>query len=218
MKDFIKWLGVNEKVAKVAVWILIIMVFLILTNTLLSSLGFPNYRITYENIKEIDVGTITNLLSRFIVCILNFYAILLLVFRIKETKKLFKWAILYLILNIVIYSIGGYIITQIFIIAFFILFTYFYSNKNKKYIFYGIISIVINVIVEAIAYYFKGSLIDIAAVNRLTRGLLFLDYFIIMAMIILVKEIYLKKRGESNGKSILDRRIQKRKPTSQKTS
>ena len=27
MKDFIKWLGVNEKVAKVAVWMLIIMVF-----------------------------------------------------------------------------------------------------------------------------------------------------------------------------------------------
>ena len=28
MKDFIKWLGVNEKVAKVAVWMLIFMVFL----------------------------------------------------------------------------------------------------------------------------------------------------------------------------------------------
>ena len=28
MKDFIKWLGVNEKIAKVAVWLLIIMVTL----------------------------------------------------------------------------------------------------------------------------------------------------------------------------------------------
>ena len=28
MKDFIKWLGVNEKIAKVVVWILIIIVTL----------------------------------------------------------------------------------------------------------------------------------------------------------------------------------------------
>lgn len=218
MKDFIKWLGVNEKVAKVAVWILIIMVFLILTNTLLSSLGFPNYRITYENIKEIDVGEIANLLSRFIVCILNFYAILLLVFRVKETKKLFKWAILYLILNIIINQIGGYIATQVFIIIFFLSFSYFYSDRKSKYIIYGILAIMINIIIEGIVYYFKASLINLNEISRLTRSLLSIDYFIIIFIIILVKEIYMRKRGETSGKSILVGRIQKRKPTSKKAS
>ena len=53
MKKFIKWLGVNEKVAKIAVWLLIIMVSLIIINAGLASLGFPNYQITYNNIKQI---------------------------------------------------------------------------------------------------------------------------------------------------------------------
>ena len=56
MKDFVKWLGVNEKVAKVVVWLLIIMVMLILTNTMLESLGFPFYKITYQNIRKINIA------------------------------------------------------------------------------------------------------------------------------------------------------------------
>ena len=53
MKDFIKWLGVNEKVAKVVVWLLIIMTSLIIVNAALESLGFPHYAITYDNLKRI---------------------------------------------------------------------------------------------------------------------------------------------------------------------
>ena len=48
MKDFVKWLGVNEKVAKAIVWLLIIMVTLIIFNMGLESLGFPYYKITYH--------------------------------------------------------------------------------------------------------------------------------------------------------------------------
>ena len=72
MKDFIKWLGVNEKIAKVAVWLLIIMVTLIIVNTALASLGFPNYQITYDNIKNISTNVILDTLSRILVCFLNF--------------------------------------------------------------------------------------------------------------------------------------------------
>ena len=54
MKDFIKWLGVNEKIAKIAVWLLIIMVFLIVLNTALASLGFPNYQLTYDNLIKVN--------------------------------------------------------------------------------------------------------------------------------------------------------------------
>lgn len=218
MKDFIKWLGVNEKVAKVAVWMLIIMVFLIVINTALNSLGFPHYAITYDNLKNIDFGVQTNLLSRFVVCVLNFYAILLLVFRVKEIKKLFKWAILYLILNIAFYKIGGYLITQIFIFLFFIIFPYLYSKKNWIYLLYGLGALVIDALIQGLAYWYKLSLIDITELSRFTRALLSIDYFIIIGIIIVVKEIYLNKRGEMNGKLVMVGRIQKRKSTSKKTS
>lgn len=196
MKDFIKWLGVNEKVAKVAVWMLIIMVFLIIVNTALNSLGFPYYAITYDNLKHIDLGLVYNLFTKCIVCVLNFYAILLLVFRIKEAKKLFKWSILYLILNWVIADFFGYLATQIFIFLFFIIFPYMYTGKSWKYAIYGFMALIVNTLIEGITYYFKGSFIDITEISRVTRAILFSDYFIIMAIIILVKEIYLKKRGE----------------------
>ena len=80
MKDFIKWLGVNEKIAKVAVWLLIIMVTLIIVNTALASLGFPNYQITYDNIKNISTNVIVDTISRILACFLNFYSILLIVY------------------------------------------------------------------------------------------------------------------------------------------
>lgn len=223
MKDFIKWLGVNEKVAKVAVWMLIFMIFLILTNTLLESLGFSNYQITYNNLKNIHINEASNIISSLIVCFLNFYAITLLIFRVEESKYLFKYSIIYVILNWLISAILGYIAVQIYIIIFFVWFSYLYSNKNKKYISYGIIAVFINIVVEGIAYYFKANLIDIAELNRFTRSLLSLDYFIIMAVIILVKEIYLKKRGENtremvSRKSILVGKVRQRKSNSKKNS
>ena len=223
MKDFIKWLGVNEKVAKVAVWMLIIMVFLIVINTALNSLGFPHYAITYDNLKEVEINEVFNFLSSIIVCILNFYAIVLLVFRIKNAKQLFKYAIVYMVLNCLISATLGYVAVQIFIFLFFIIFPYLYSGKNWKYIIYGFIALVLDTALQGIAYYFKANFIDISEISRFTRSLLSIDYFIIIGIIIVVKEIYLKKRGDNNNelvsrKLVMVGKVQQRKPTSKKTS
>lgn len=196
MKDFIKWLGVNEKVAKVAVWMLIIMVFLIVINTALNSLGFPHYAITYDNLKEINLGKSINIISDCLVCFLNFYATVLLIFNLKESGRLLKWAILYIVIDWTIFEFLGYGASQIFIFAFFILFPYLYSKRNLKYMLYGFGALMINTIIQGITYYFKASIIDISQVSQLTSTLLSLDYFIIIGIIIVVKEIYLKKRGE----------------------
>lgn len=53
MKDFIKWLGVNEKIAKLVVWIFVIMIGLIIFNFFFESLGLSYYKITYENLSKI---------------------------------------------------------------------------------------------------------------------------------------------------------------------
>ena len=196
MKEFIKWLGVNEKVAKVVVWMFILMVFLIVTNAMLASIGFPHYRITYENLVSVDINKVGGIISSCLVCILNFYATMLLIFRIKEAKKLFKYAVLYMLLNWLVNAIFGYVLSQIFIILSFMLFSYFYSNKNKKYIIYGLVSLIINAFLQGVTYIYKMKLIEFESVSEITRALLSINYFIIMAVIILVKEIYLKKRGE----------------------
>ena len=195
MKDFVKWLGVNEKVAKVAVWLLIIMVFLIITNTMLGSLGFPNYQITYDNLVKIDTNQVSELILSGLIAILNFYTMILLVFRIKETKRIFKYALLYLMLNIIINSIFGYIVLQIFIVLFCMIFCYLYSNKNKKYIIYFLISYVLTVIIQGLWYSIKIQFINYQDLNNVAIAFLTIDYFIIIGIIILVKEIYLKKRG-----------------------
>lgn len=54
MKEFCKWLGVSEKFAKVVVWIFIAMVLLIITNSMLESVGLPYYKLTIENLSKID--------------------------------------------------------------------------------------------------------------------------------------------------------------------
>ena len=196
MKDFIKWLGVNEKVAKVVVWMFIIMVMLITINTALDSIGFPHYQITYENLKQINTSLLINTILSCLACIANFYCIVLLVFRVKETKKIFKYAILYMVLNWIITSLFGNGILQIYIFLFIILFCYLYSKKNWKYILYGILALFINTIAQGIIYLFKISNINYFKTNELTRIILFIDYLIIMTIIILVKEIFIKKRGE----------------------
>ncbi len=195
MKDFIKWLGVNEKVAKVAVWMLIIMVFLIIVNTALNSLGFPYYAITYDNLKNIDLGGTIDIILNCVVCILNFCSITLLVFSIKETKTIVKYSILYMILNWIFKEMFGYAALQIFIIVFILIFCYLYSNKNLKYVLYGFFALATNALVQGIAYTYKIKLIDYTSLSTTTQTLLSFDYFIIMAIIILVKEIYLKKRS-----------------------
>ena len=196
MKDFIKWLGVNDKIAKLVIWIFIIMVMLIVTNAMLASVGFSHYRITYDNLKQIKLNGFLDALTNWIYIILNFYAMLLLIFRVKEAKSLFKYSILYLFLNIIVFSLSNYVILQVFIILFIVVFSYLYSRKNKKYILYGLLSIIVNVIVQAITYIFKAKFITYNIDDSALQLILFSDYFIIMGIIILVKEIFLKKRSE----------------------
>ena len=196
MKDFIKWLGVNDKIAKVVVWLMIIMIMLITINAALNSLGFSHYQITYQNLKQIDSSIALDVFSSLLLCLLNFYCIVLLVFRLKEAKRIFKYAIIYTILNWLITAQISYIATQIFIVVFTLLFCYFYSNKNKKYILYGIIAFVVDTAVQGVAYLYKINYIDFDKIGSVTVSLLSIDYLIIMGIIILVKEIYLKKRSE----------------------
>ncbi len=204
MKDFIKWLGVNEKVAKVAVWMLIIMVFLIVTNTMLESVGFPHYAITYDNLVKINVNNIINTILSGIIAALNFYTLMLLIFRIKEWKGILKWIPIYLALNYIVNNTLGYIALQIFIVLFCIIFCYLYSNRNWKYIIYFITAYIFSIIVQGIWYTVKMQFIEYTELNHITKAILSFDYFIIIGLIILVKEIYLKKRGETKCGEISD--------------
>ena len=196
MKKFIKWLGVNEKVAKIAVWLLIIMVSLIIINTALASLGFPNYQLTYNNLVNINVSKILNIIFSWIISFLNFYSIISLVFKVNKSKDMFKYAILYLVLAIMIQGLTNYVISQIFILGYILIFCFKYSDNNWKYIIYGIGALLVNTIAQYICYIYKIRLIDFSSINQATKTILSLDYFIIIGIIILVKEIYLKKRGE----------------------
>ena len=196
MKDFVKWLGDNEKVAKLVVWILIIFVMLILTNAMLDSIGFPHYKITYNNLKEVHISKVFQYIINWLILLLNFYAITLLIFKIRDFKKITKYAIIYLICNVLLSIFTNFAIVQIFIWVYVIAFSYFYSGRKPKYILYAIISVLINIGIQAITYYYKAKLIDYSSVTQLTKMFLFSDYIIIMGIIILVKEVYLKKRSE----------------------
>ncbi len=219
MKDFIKWLGVNEKIAKVVVWLLIIMVMLIIFNTAMESMGFPHYAVTYENLKEINVIKAIDYITNWIVIILNFYAVMLIVFRVKDAKKLFKFSIVYLLLNILVVGIFDKGIAQLFVIIFFIVFGYIYSKRKIRSIIYIFLSIGLNVVIEGITYMYKVRFIDFTQINETTRNLLSIDYFIIMGIIILVKEVYLKKRGVKDGtKPIMVGQIRQRKQICKETS
>ena len=139
MKDFIKWLGVNEKIAKVVVWFFIFTVMLITINAALRSTGFPNYAISYDNIVKLPMNKIIDVISNVVITLLNFYTIVLLVFKVKEAKRIFKYAVLYIVLNGVVTLIFKTMVTQVFIILYIIVFSYLYSSKQKKYILYMVI-------------------------------------------------------------------------------
>lgn len=196
MKDFFKWLGVNEKVAKIVIWMLIFMTTLIIVNTCLDSVGFPYYKVTVENISKIDIAKIINIIFSWIINILNFYSITLLVFRIKNFKKLFKYAVVYLVLAILTNSLLNYGFSQLFMFIYILVFCFLYSERKWKYCLYGFGAIVINILVQYICYLYKIRFIDYSTISQATRIILSLDYFIIMGIIILVKEIYLKKRSD----------------------
>lgn len=194
MKEFFKWLGVNDKIAKVAVWMLIIMVSLIILNIFLESVGFPYYKITVENLSKINYGEVGKLSFQFALSVLNFYATILLVVRVKDFKKTIKYALLYLILNIIVVNAFDYAIAQIFIFVYILIYLFFYGRKNWKYLLYGLGSMALNTGVQYIFYLYKGRFVEFNSIGMLNTLITSLDYFIIMTFIIIAKEIYLNKK------------------------
>lgn len=199
MKDFCKWLGVSEKFAKIVIWLFIIMTFLIITNIMLESMGLPYYKLTIENLSKIDYPKILEYLISWILALLNFYTMVFLIFPIKDFKKIFKYSILYLVLNILVFNLFGNGVLQIFIPIFIIIFSYLYSNKNKKYILYSIIGYVVPILVQFVCYLYKVRFIDFININGFNKLLTSLDYLIFMFIIILVKEVVIKDKKKLKG-------------------
>lgn len=162
MKEFCKWLGVSEKFAKVVVWIFILMSFLIVTNVMLESVGLPFYKLTVENLSKINYPKLLDYGISWIIVLLDFYGVMFLIFPIKDFGKIFKYSILYLILNIIVFNLFGNGVLQIFIVLFTVIFSYLYSNKNKKYILYGFGGYLVSVIVQYVCYLYKARFIDFA--------------------------------------------------------
>ena len=197
MKEFCKWLGVSEKFAKVVVWIFILMSMLIIFNSAFESMGLPYYKLTVENLSKLDYPKVLEYIFAWLVTLLDFYATIFLIFSIKDFDKIFKYSILYLILNIIVFNLFGNGVLQIFIVLFTVIFSYLYSNKNKKYILYGFGGYLVSVIVQYVCYLYKARFIDFANIDRLNKFLTSLDYFIFMFIIILVKEIIIKNKSEN---------------------
>lgn len=197
MKDFCKWLGVSEKFAKVIVWIFIIMSMLIIFNSAFESMGLPYYKLTVENLSKVNVNEIIEFIFSCIIVLLNFYAVVFLVFPIKDFNKIFKYSLLYLALDIVLTETTNAMFVNIFILCFVLIFSYLYSNKNKKYILYGLIGYGINAFVQFICYLYKVRFIDFAHIDGLNKLLTSFDYFIFMFIIILVKEIIIKNKKKN---------------------
>jgi len=196
MKEFCKWLGVSEKFAKVVVWLFIIMSMLIVFNVAFESMGLPYYKLTVENLSKIDYPKVFESLLTWLLTLLNFYTMIFLIFPIKDFGKIFKYSILYLILNIIVFNLFGNGILQIFIVLFIIIFSYLYSNKNKKYILYGVISCIFSMFAQYICYLYKARFIDFANLDALNRFLTSLDYVLLMIIIILVKDIIIKNKNK----------------------
>lgn len=198
MKEFCKWLGVSEKFAKVVVWIFILMSMLIIFNSAFESIGLPYYKLTIENLSKIDYPKVLEYIFAWLVTLLDFYIVIFLVFPIKDFDKIFKYSILYLILNIIVFNLFGNGVLQIFIALFMIMFGYLYSNKNKKYILYIIVGYIFSLIIQYVCYLYKARFIDFANINGLNKLLTSFDYFIFMFIIILVKEIIIKNKNKKN--------------------
>jgi hypothetical protein len=192
MREFIKWLGVNEKIAKIAICIFIFMIFFITTNAMLDSLGFSNYKITYENLKNVNSKTL-DYISSWLVSFISFYLTVLLVFSIKDFKKILKFALLFVLGNILTSILFNYVGVQIYIVLFIPLFCFFYSDKKLIYTAYGLISLIFNAVMQYMFYSFKLSGIDLVNLNETTKNILGIDYIITMIVIILIKEIYMNK-------------------------
>lgn len=198
MKDFIKWLGVNEKVAKLTVWLLIFMITMIIINTCLESIGMPYYKVTIENLSKIKINSLINYLCVIAVSVLNYVLTIFIVIRTKEIKKLLPYVLVYTIIPIIVTKYLGYGVTQVFIFVYTMYTIIKFSEKPIKGIYKGLIAIVINTIVQYICYYtFKLKYIEVTKLEGLNYLLTSLDSFLILLIIIIVKELYLYKRERS---------------------
>ena len=174
------------------------MSMLIIFNSAFESIGLPYYKLTVENLSKIDYPKVLEYIFAWLVTLLNFYTMIFLIFPIKDFGKIFKYSILYLILNIIVFSLFGNGMLQIFIFIFIIIFSYLYSNKNKQYIFYGIMGYIIPVFIQYVCYLYKARFIDFASLDALNRFLTSLDYVLLMFIIILVKEVIIKNKKKKD--------------------
>ncbi len=196
MKDFCKWLGVNEKVAKIVVWVFIIMCMLIIFNTAFESLGIPYYKLTVENLSKISYPKVFEYVLSWILVLLSFYSVIFIVFPIKDFKQIFKISLIYLVLNVLVTRISNSAIANIFIIIFILGFCFIYSKKNWKYIIYGALSYAFTIGVQFTCYLYKARFLNFDKISYLNKFLTSFDYFIFMLIIILIKEKITKKWGE----------------------
>lgn len=199
MKDFCKWLGVNEKIAKVVVWVFIFMISLIIINTALESFGVSYYKLTIQNISKINYGIVIEYALEAISALLGFYAIIFLIFPLKEFEKIFPWSMLYLFLMGIVGLLFNYLASQIYILSFVFIFSYFYSKKNLRYILYAFGSLFINTVVQYLCYLYKVRFIDATTIAGTNVLILSMDYIIIMFLIISIKEKIFEKRRKENG-------------------
>jgi len=169
---------------------------LIIFNTALESFGLPYYKITAENLSNIDYNKLFDYIMSWILCLVNFYSVIFLVFRIKEFKKIFLYSILYLVLNVLITVLTNNVMANIYIPLFIVIFCYFYSKRNWKYILYGLGSYALNVIIQYICYLYKLRFINFEQISYLNVFLTSFDFLIIVFVIIFIKEIFLKNRKE----------------------
>ena len=198
MKEFFNWLGVNEKIAKLIFWLFVIMIFLIIFNTTLESIGLPYYKVTIENLSKIKLGKVLDYMCTVIVSLMNFYSIIFLVVKIKKFKSVFPYSILYIVLMMIISETAPYIVQQIFIPLYIAMTLFFINNKNKRSIILGIISLFINSLIQYACFFlFKIRFVDYNIMSGSSYLLASIDYFIVMFFIILVKEVYLKYKKEA---------------------
>lgn len=194
MKEFCKWLGVSEKTAKIVVWIFILMSMLIIFNSAFESMGLPYYKLTVENLSKLDLGNLFETFIGWCMVLLSFYAVIFMVIPVRNFIKVFKYSILYLILNICITLLTNAVVAQIFVILAPCIFAYYYFNKSWKYVGCMIGSIVLNFVIQFISYTYKIKFIDFTNISNFNRFLVSLDYFIMMFIIILVKEVVIKNK------------------------
>ena len=60
----------------------------------METMGFPYYAITYDNLVRMEITQVIEDAITILVSILGFYTTVLLVFKVKESKKILKYGVL----------------------------------------------------------------------------------------------------------------------------